>query len=81
MLGDHSTPAVPMDAIIANELEILGSHGMQAHRYDAVITMIQAGLFRPELLVGQRVNLEDSIDALIHMDKFHGIGTTVVTDF
>jgi hypothetical protein len=27
----------------AHELEILGSHGMQAHRYDALFAMIEAG--------------------------------------
>jgi threonine dehydrogenase-like Zn-dependent dehydrogenase len=36
MLADHSTPAVPMSKVIAHELELLGSHGMQAHRYDAM---------------------------------------------
>jgi hypothetical protein len=25
----------PLSKVIAHELEILGSHGMQAHRYDA----------------------------------------------
>ena len=30
MLADHATPQVPMAKIIGQELEILGSHGMQA---------------------------------------------------
>ena len=46
MLADHSTPAIPMSKVIANELEILGSHGMQAHRYDAMLAMIQSGSWR-----------------------------------
>ena len=43
MLADHSTPQVPMAKVIAHELEILGSHGMQAHRYSALLAMIEAG--------------------------------------
>jgi len=81
MLGDHSAPAVPMSRVIAHELEILGSHGMQAHRYDVMMAMIQSGKLKPELLVGQEITLEESIDALMSMDRFPGVGTTVVTRF
>lgn len=81
MLGDHSTPAVPMSRIVAHELEILGSHGMQAHRYNAMMPMILSGKLKPELLVGKEISLEESIDALISMDRFQGTGTTVVTRF
>ena len=81
MLGDHSTPAVPMSRVIAHELEILGSHGMQAHRYDVMMNMILSGKLSPERLVGQEISLEASIDALMTMDQFPGVGTTVVTQF
>lgn len=81
MLGDHSTPAVPMDRIVAHELEILGSHGMPAHRYDVMMPMILSGKLKPELLVGKEITLEESIEALVTMDAFRGAGTTVVTRF
>lgn len=81
MLGDHSRPAVPMDRVVAHELEILGSHGMQAHRYDAMMPMILSGKLKPERLVGREIGLEESIDALMAMDGFQGTGTTVVTSF
>jgi alcohol dehydrogenase len=81
MLGDHSTPAVPMSRIVAHELEILGSHGMPAHRYDVMMPMILSGKLKPELLVGKEISLEESIDALISMNEFRGTGTTVVTKF
>ena len=32
MLAEHRQPSVPMAQVIANELEILGSHGMQAYQ-------------------------------------------------
>ena len=81
MLADHSTPAIPMSKVIANELEILGSHGMQAHRYGDMLAMIQSGKLAPAKLIGKRITLEQSIDALINMDKFEGVGVTVVTEF
>jgi alcohol dehydrogenase len=70
-----------MSKVIANELEILGSHGMQAHRYDAMLAMIQSDKLAPEKLIGRRITLEESVQALINMDKFEGVGVTVVTEF
>ena len=81
MLADHSSPAIPMSKVIAHELEILGSHGMQAHRYDALFAMIEAGKLTPERLIGRTITLEQSVDALVNMDKFEVAGVTVVTEF
>jgi alcohol dehydrogenase len=81
MLAEHSTPVIPMSRVIAYELEILGSHGMQAHRYDALLRMIADGKLMPEKLIGRMIKLEQSIDALMNMDKFEVAGVTVVTEF
>ena len=43
---------VPMAKVLANELEILGSHGMQAYRYTEMLAMITAGDLSPEKLIG-----------------------------
>jgi alcohol dehydrogenase len=81
MLAENSTPAIPMAKVIAHELEILGSHGMQAHRYGAMLDMVRTGKLAPEKLVGKKINLEQSIDALMNMDKFEVAGVTVITEF
>nr|WP_254210761.1 zinc-dependent alcohol dehydrogenase family protein [Burkholderia multivorans] len=81
MLGEHATPAVPMSKVIAHELEILGSHGMQAHRYDAMLEMVRAGKLAPSRLIGKEISLGESVDALMNMNRFEGAGVTVVTDF
>lgn len=81
MLGENSAPVVPMGRVISHELEILGSHGMQAHRYDAMFAMIQTGKLRPDLLVGTTITLEQSVAALMGMDRFENLGVTVVTEF
>ncbi len=81
MLGEHRKPSIPMARVIAFELEIIGTHGMQAHRYDAMFAMINSGKLAPEKLVGKQISLEQSIDALVTMDQFGGAGVTVVTSF
>lgn len=81
LLAEQSTPAIPMAKVIAHELEILGSHGMQAHRYDDLFAMIEAGKLAPEKLIGKTITLEQSIDVLVNMNKFQGAGVTVVTEF
>ncbi len=81
MLADQAHPPVPMDRVISHELEIVGSHGMQAHRYDAMMAMIQSGRLTPEQLVGREISLAESIEVLTTMDQFKTTGVTVVTEF
>lgn len=81
MLAENSTPSIPMSKVISHELEILGSHGMQAHRYDAMLAMMNSGKLDPARLVGKKISLEESIHALMNMDKFEAVGVTVVTRF
>jgi len=81
MLADHRHPVVPMDKIIANELEILGSHGMQAHKYPVLLSMIRAGKLFPGKLIRKTISIEESLDELVNMDSFSGIGITVIDKF
>ena len=43
LVAENSTPNLPMDIVVANELEIIGSHGIQAYRYPELMEMIAAG--------------------------------------
>ncbi|MCP4285675.1 MAG: zinc-binding dehydrogenase, partial [Gammaproteobacteria bacterium] len=79
--GDHRDPAVPMGKVMAHELEILGSHGIQAYNYAALLEMIRAGKLHPEKLIEKTICLDDALEALPNMDKFRGIGVTVIDDF
>jgi alcohol dehydrogenase len=81
MLGDHARPAIPMDRVIGWELEILGSHGMQAFRYEAMMAMIRTGKLAPQKLVGRRIGLDEAPEALMAMDRFEGLGIGVITSF
>src|SRR5690606_32376578 len=44
-------PPLPMDRVIAHELEIVGSHGMAAHAYPAMLAAVATGGLRPDRLV------------------------------
>jgi alcohol dehydrogenase len=81
MTGQHQHPNIPMDRVLAEELEIVGSHGMQAYRYPEVISMIEQKKLLPEKLVGALINLEQSLDALVVMNQADSVGVTVINQF
>ena len=81
MLDDQAQPKIPMDKVIAHELQILGSHGMQAFRYDAMLAMILSGKLAPQKLVGKTIGLDEAPAALMAMDRFEGTGIGVITKF
>jgi D-arabinose 1-dehydrogenase-like Zn-dependent alcohol dehydrogenase len=60
--------ALPMDLVIARELELYGSHGMAARDYPAMMAMVAGGTLRPSLLVGSTITLEEVGAALAAMD-------------
>ena len=78
MLADHATPAIPMARVIAHELEIYGSHGMQSWRYDAMLRMILSGKLSPDRLIGRRITLSEAAPALATMDSFRDNGISII---
>ncbi|MFN7025168.1 MAG: zinc-dependent alcohol dehydrogenase family protein [Pseudorhizobium sp.] len=81
MLGAHSAPQIPMAQVIGHELEIYGSHGMQAWRYDAMLSMITSGRMEPAKLISSRISLEEAVPALMAMDRATTPGISVITSF
>ena len=81
MLGEHTTPQVPMAKVIAKDLELLRSHGMQAQRYVVMLRMISSGKLNPSHLVGEKRNFAHAPGALMNMNKFQSFGATVITEF
>jgi alcohol dehydrogenase len=81
MVGGSNKPRIPMDKVLANELQVVGSHGMQAHRYVEMLEMISAGRLSPEKLIGRTIGLDESIEALTSMSEFRNNGVTIITEF
>jgi alcohol dehydrogenase len=78
---DQSIARVPMGPVIANELEILGSHGMQAHRYPLMLEMIRNGDLQPGKLVHEKISLDEVPQRLTSMDSFDHVGVSVIDRF
>jgi alcohol dehydrogenase len=78
MLGDAAMARVPMDLVVAQELEILGSHGMAAHEYPEMLAAIASGSIDPRPLVGRRISLDEAPAALADMSVGTRPGMTVI---
>lgn len=74
-------PVIPMAKIIADELELVGSHGMPAWRYPDMIKLITESRLNPQELVTKRISLDQSASALMKMGKPGTLGITVIDSF
>jgi D-arabinose 1-dehydrogenase-like Zn-dependent alcohol dehydrogenase len=72
------SPALPMDRVIAYELEILGSHGMPAHAYPRLLALITSGVLNPGLLVTETIGLGGAPAALASMGRFTHPGIRLI---
>jgi alcohol dehydrogenase len=70
---------LPMNRVIAHELELVGSHGIQASRYGAMLEMIQGRRLDPGKLITRRIGLDEVPAALMGMASFEGVGITVIS--
>jgi D-arabinose 1-dehydrogenase-like Zn-dependent alcohol dehydrogenase len=79
LLGPESTPAIPMDLVLAKELDVLGSHGMAARDYDGMLDLVSRGVLQPRRLVGAVIGLDQAAAALAAMGRPRpSAGMTVV---
>ena len=79
LLGPQARSPLPMDRIVAWELEVYGSHGMAAHDYPEMLAAVAAGSLAPARLVGRTIGLHQAAAALAAMSApATGSGMTVV---
>jgi alcohol dehydrogenase len=71
-------PRVPMARAIAWELDLLGSHGMAAGDYPAMLSLIERGDLRPQDLVERVVGLADGAELLPRMESAAPAGITLI---
>ncbi|MCU1673620.1 MAG: Alcohol dehydrogenase GroES domain protein [Frankiales bacterium] len=76
---EQGRPLVPMDRVVALELELYGSHGMAAHAYPELLALVAQGRLRPDLLLTRELSLDEAADALRDVGRSPGIA--VVTRF
>lgn len=78
LLKDQAEPALPMGKVIAHELEIYGSHGMQAHAYPEIFELIAAGKLPLARLIGRRIALAEAGEALSNLGSSPSKGITII---
>ncbi len=81
MAAESKETALPMGWVMFNELELIGSHGMQAHAYGPMLEMIVSGKLQPAQLISRTVTLEESLDVLQAMGELPPTGVVVIDRF
>ncbi|MBN9158067.1 zinc-dependent alcohol dehydrogenase family protein [Microbacterium sp.] len=71
-------PRVPMDRVIGWELDLLGSHGMAAADYPAMMALIGEGRLAPQRLIERTIGLEEAAALLPAFDRATVAGMTMV---
>ena len=70
--------AFPIDVMIAKELTVVASQGMQASRYDVMLNMIEKGRLAPSLLVSRTLALEEVGEVMAAMEDYSTLGFPVI---
>src|SRR6185295_4467233 len=60
--AEQGEVALPIDLIVLKEATIIGSLGMQAPRFGAMLQMVESGKLAPGKLVHRRIPLDDAGD-------------------
>lgn len=70
--------SIPMDRVIAWELDVLGSHGMSAVDYPEMLALIERGLLRPQELITRVVGLQEAALLLEQFENASPLGMTMI---
>lgn len=81
LVGEHTMPPLPMGPVVSKELEILGSHGIQAYIYPDLLNMVNAGSLNLSKLVQRYVHLNEAPAVLAEMTTYNTLGITMINDF
>ena len=71
-------PRLPMARVIGWELDVLGTHGMAAADYPAMLALIERGDLRPQDLIERVVGLEEAAVLLPAFDMASPAGMTMI---
>ena len=81
MTGADRHPRIQMDRIISHELEILGSHGIQAFKFREVFELIRRGKLDLNRFIDRSITLGEAAEALPLMANFDHVGVTLIDTF
>ena len=67
--------------VVAHELEIVGSHGIQSHKYREMMKFITTHQLPLDRLISKHCNLSEAVDILTSMGNNQHHGVQVITEF
>ncbi|MCE1180480.1 MAG: zinc-dependent alcohol dehydrogenase family protein [Micrococcales bacterium] len=79
LLGPESTPPLPMDRVVGWELGVLGTHGLAAADYPAMLGLVARGI-PLDAIVGGTVGLDEAPAALLALGGPPARGGITVVD-
>ncbi|QFU86042.1 alcohol dehydrogenase catalytic domain-containing protein [Amycolatopsis sp. YIM 10] len=65
----QGVPPIAMHEVIAGELRIVGTHGLQAHEYPEMLSLVASAGLDLDRLIGRRITLDEVPDALLAMNE------------
>jgi alcohol dehydrogenase len=78
-LGRHASPPLPLlELVYSRQISIMGTRGIAAARFPALLSMVAGGRLDPARLVTRRIGLDEASAALAAMDGYTGSGITVI---
>ena len=80
MTGADARTPLPLDRVLAEELTIVGSHGLAAHAYPELLRLVETGALDPRRLVARTIALDEAADALVGMGAPATVGGMTVID-
>ncbi|MGA6165334.1 zinc-dependent alcohol dehydrogenase family protein [Amycolatopsis magusensis] len=69
MPPEQGVPPIAMHEVIAGELRIIGTHGLQAREYPEMLGLVASAGLDLDRLIGRRISLGEVPDALVAMDE------------
>jgi alcohol dehydrogenase len=78
LVGKDAQPPLPMELVIARELELYGSHGLAARDYPKLLSLVTSGKLDARKLVRRIIPLAAAPKALADLSNFQQAGITII---
>jgi D-arabinose 1-dehydrogenase-like Zn-dependent alcohol dehydrogenase len=79
--GEKGEVALPVDQIVFKEIQFVGSLAIQAHRYPAMLDMVERGRLAPRELITETIPIEKAFGVIEKMSNFENVGISVINKF
>lgn len=73
--------SLPTDLIVSQEIDFLGSLGLQPSRYGEILDMMETGKLDPGAIVSEEIGIDEVPAKIEDMSEFETVGIPVCSDF